>query len=202
MRTTDLGFEPITREVMAFCADRFADICQRWCLVFSDVEIAHEWRSELQVAGMEYVRTGAWIKIGCTPQFTGDRPAAGHESITITHRPGKKRWNGGGSHAVWSVPIVLNRGGNAERVHTTQKPLALMRELVRLFTDPGETVLDCFGGSGTTAVACRDLGRRCIVVEREEKYCALIVERLRQQILLAPAAPQPEQSALDLEATR
>lgn len=201
LRVTDLGFESIKREDIERCADRFADICARWCLIFSDVELCHEWRAELVTGGLEYVRTGAWIKVGCSPQFTGDRPAVGFEAVTIAHPVGKKRWNGGGAHAVWSVPIVLNRGGIQERVHTTQKPIQLMRELVRLFTDPGELVIDCFAGSGTTGVACRELGRRAILIEREEKHCAAIVERLRQPLLpgtVPVAAVEAEQEELGL----
>lgn len=118
-----------------------------------------------------------------TPQFTGDRPATGFEAITICHPKGKKRWNGGGSHAVWSYPIVLNRSGNDPRLHTTQKPEPLMVELVRLFSDPGETILDAFMGSGTTLAAAKRLGRKAIGIEREEKYCEIAAKRLAQGAL-------------------
>lgn len=151
-------------------------------LVFSDVESDHLWRADLEAAGLDYVRTGAWIKVGSTPQFSGDRPATGFEAVTIAHPKGRKRWNGGGHHAVWSHPIVLNRSGNDPRWHTTQKPLSLMDELVSLFSEPGETVLDAFGGSGTTAVSAARLGRRCIVIEQQEKHCESIVKRLSQQV--------------------
>ena len=53
-----------------------------------------------------------------------------------------------------------------------------------LFTDEGETVLDPFAGSGTTGRACKDLGRKCILIEREEKYCDVIIRRMRQERLL------------------
>lgn len=86
-------------------------------------------------------------------------------------------------HAVWSVPIVLDRGRNGARLHTTQKPDSLMRSLVDLFTDPGETILDPFAGSGTTLVAAAYLGRRAIGVEREERYCEVIAKRLEERAL-------------------
>src|SRR5690606_5164764 len=93
------------------------------------------------------------------------------------------RWNGGGTHAVWSHPIVLNRTGSDPRLHTTQKPEPLLLELVALFSDPGDTILDPFSGSGTTLVAARRLGRRAIGIEREERYCEVIAQRLAQGAL-------------------
>lgn len=182
-RTVDLGFEHLTADVRAACATEFARLAARWVLVFSDVESDHLWRDDLVAAGLDYVRTGAWIKVGSTPQFSGDRPATGFEAITIAHPKGRKRWNGGGKHAVWSVPIVLDRGRKGERLHTTQKPFPLMQSLVDLFSDDGETILDPFAGSGTTLLAAKQLGRKSIGIEQSEAYCEIIAKRLSQGVL-------------------
>lgn len=178
-RNVDLGFEHLTPELRETCAREFARLAIRWVLVFSDVESGHLWRSGLEAAGLDYVRTGAWIKLGSTPQFSGDRPATGFEAVTICHPKGRKRWNGGGKHAVWAVPIVLDRGRKGERLHTTQKPAPLMAALVDQFTDPGETILDAFAGSGTTLLAASHAGRRGIGIERDERYCEVIAKRLQ-----------------------
>lgn len=182
-RNVDLGFDHLSSELRAICADQFARIAQRWVLVFSDVESDHLWRDDLAAAGLDYVRTGAWVKVGATPQFSGDRPATGFEAVTIAHPKGRKRWNGGGKHAVWTHPIVLDRGRNGSRLHTTQKPQELMHELVGLFTDEDETILDPFAGSGTTLAAARMLGRRSIGIEASEKYCEVIAKRFDQGVL-------------------
>ena len=67
------------------------------------------------------------------------------------------------------------------RAHPNQKPVKLIRYL--LSKHPGHTILDPFMGSGTTLRAAKDLGRRCIGVEIEEKYCQIAVRRLEQSVL-------------------
>lgn len=181
-RTRDLAFEPLTPKLRAGAAQQFARLARRWVLVFSDLEGVDAWRQDLEWAGLEYVRCGIWVKLGCTPQLTGDRPGNGCEAIVIAHqtssrgKPIRKRWNGGGLPATWSHPIVLDRGHNGARVHTTQKPLGLMRDLVELFSDPGELVADAFTGSGTTGIACRLLGRRFLGFEMDAA-CARLAQR-------------------------
>jgi site-specific DNA-methyltransferase (adenine-specific) len=177
-RSADLGFPAITPEEMAETSRHLARVTRRWVLVFSDMESTADWRRCLVAAGLDYVRTGVWVKLGATPQFTGDRPAPGFEAITIAHPKGKKRWNGGGTNAVWTHAIELNRGGGNERLHTTQKPLPLLLELVSLFSDPGETILDPYAGSGTTGVAALRLGRRFLGAEKDVAYAQTASERL------------------------
>jgi len=181
-RANELGFDALTADVRSACAVEFARLSRRWVLAFSNVEMCHEWAGDLESAGLDYVRTLAWVKLAATPQFTGDRPAAGFETITLVHPKGRKRWNGGGRQGVYSHRVAGNQpGGDGLRVHTTQKPEDLMLDLVRDFTDPGETILDAFAGSGTTGVACLRLGRNFIGIERDEKYFALACERLRAE---------------------
>jgi DNA modification methylase len=186
-RSREFGFSAMTRDLRNHCSYQLSRLTRRWTLVFSDVESSGLWRDALVFATNEYVRTGAWIKVNCTPQFTGDRPAVGFEAITIVHPLGKKRWNGGGRPAVWEHTVLAGNGTIAReggRFHSAQKPLSLMRELVTLFTDHGETILDPFMGSGTTLRAAKDLGRKAIGIEIEERYCEIAAKRLAQEVLL------------------
>lgn len=194
----DFGFGALSPELMEFAAREFARLTRRWVLVFSDERIPHLWRAELEAAGLEYVRTGIWVKIGAAPQFTGDRPACGYENITICHPPGRKRWNGGGGQAIWRETICHDRP-DERRIHTAQKPLALMMRLVTLFTDPGELVCDPFAGGATTLVACRRLGRRGIGIELDEAICEAAARRLslEPEPLFVPEAPAPPPLTLE-----
>jgi DNA modification methylase len=70
------------------------------------------------------------------------------------------------------------------RLHPTQKPLALFRWCLTLPWAKGAiTILDPFAGSGTTLRAAKDLGRRAIGIEIEEKYCEIAANRLQQGVL-------------------
>lgn len=71
-------------------------------------------------------------------------------------------------------------GKEKERYHPTQKPVGLFSELLNGYSDEGLIILDTYGGSGTTMVACEQLSRQCRMIEIEPKYCAVILERMAQ----------------------
>lgn len=63
------------------------------------------------------------------------------------------------------------------KVHPTMKPLELIGNYIQISSNPGGFVLDPFGGSGTTLIACEKLGRRCLMMEKEPKYMNIIIDR-------------------------
>jgi site-specific DNA-methyltransferase (adenine-specific) len=182
-----LTFPPITEEQRTESARQMARVARRWILVFCQLEGAMKWRAALEDAGAVYKRTCLWVKPDGKPQYSGDRPGIGYESIVACHAPGRSTWNGGGSHGVF----VVNKSGDPRTGHQTQKPLALMELLVRLFSDKGELILDPFAGSGTTGVAAIRQGRRFLGWELNGEYVAIARKRL---------AVAREQLQLDLEA--
>jgi DNA modification methylase len=191
-----LDFAPITADVRVAVAREIARVARRWILVFCQAEAVGSWRDALVEAGAKYKRACVWVKPDGQPQLTGDRPGMGYESIACGHTEGRSRWNAGGKVGVYTFAI---KGDGTERVHPTQKPIALMEALVRDFTDHGELICDPFAGSGTTGVACIRNGRRFIGWERDPKYHAVATRRLsgaREQLGLLDARPaeaqQPE----------
>lgn len=82
----------------------------------------------------------------------------------------KHRWSG------------LVRAGNRDeellkRVHPTQKPVGLLVQILEDFSKKGQLILDPYGGSGSTLIACEKLGRKCRMMEIEPFYCDVIIRR-------------------------
>lgn len=191
-----LGFAHLDPKLQRKVAAEVARVTKRWVLVFCTVEMQRDWSEALEHFRLQHVRTGVWVKPNAAPQFTGDRPSAGWEAIEIAHPKGKKRWNGGGHSAVWTHAIATG-SYRGDRVHSAEKPVALMLDLVRLFTDPGEMVIDPFAGSGTTGVACVRLGRRFMGAELDAKMAEHARARLEAERLgLSLAARRMKQEPL------
>lgn len=187
-----LPFAAIDEDTRCGVALQMARVTRRWVLVFCQTEAAQPWAQALVAGGLDYVRTMIWVKPDGQPQFTGDRPGVGYESIVVAHHPGRKRWNGGGRTGVFVENKGAGRAPGSPAPHPTTKPLPLMRELVELFSDPGELVLDPFAGSGSTGVACNQLGRNFIGWELNDEYHAIATRRLNGD----EAKPRPEQPSL------
>jgi len=100
---------------------------------------------------------------------SGGAPAKGlampsaHETIFHTWK-GRRYLNHGKDNVFRDIP----RTSHTERVHTAQKPVELIKQMIELASDPGDTVLDPFGGSGTTAIAAALTGRKGIAIEKSD----------------------------------
>lgn len=82
-------------------------------------------------------------------------------------------------------PTSILKSANDTGHHPTQKPVALMKYLIRTYTNPGDVVLDNCMGSGTTGVACANTGRRFIGIEKEPKYFEIARARLDEAVYSA-----------------
>ena len=78
--------------------------------------------------------------------------------------------------------VIKFSNDNHGSLHPTQKPVALMEYLVKTYTNENETVLDFTMGSGTTGVACKNLNRNFIGIERDDKYFDISVKRIRGEL--------------------
>ncbi len=77
-----------------------------------------------------------------------------------------------------SVQCFNNRAKGSRGLHPTQKPIELCEYLIKTYTDEGDTVLDNCMGSGTTGVACKNLNRNFVGIEKEKKYFDIARARL------------------------
>lgn len=96
------------------------------------------------------------------------------KSSNYGQQPGAFIVSNGDRYPVTTIEFQRDR----DKLHPTQKPVALFAYLIQTYTNPGEVVLDFCAGSGTTAVAAEMTGRKWVCIEKEEKYCELIAKRL------------------------
>ena len=83
-------------------------------------------------------------------------------------------WRGGKAESdIWS----LSRGATSEYVHPTQKPVELLERALNNSSKAGDVVIDSFGGSGSTLIACEKTGRSARLMDLDQKYCDVIIKR-------------------------
>jgi hypothetical protein len=161
-----------------------------WFIAFCTPEGVAPWADAINASDMKYKRACIWVKPDAKPQMNGQGPAAGYESfVTAWGGRGFSSWNAGGKRGVYTHLVnAPDRDGR----HKTEKPRRLMAEIIEDFTNPGDTILDPFMGSGTTGVAALQLGRRFIGIEKDPRWYAVAVERIAEasrQALLFPEEP-------------
>jgi site-specific DNA-methyltransferase (adenine-specific) len=88
------------------------------------------------------------------------------------------------TNKIGSLPtVIVSCDGPENNGHPCAKPIRAIKGFVRLGSLLGETILDPFMGSGTTLRAAKDLGRKAIGIEIEEKYCEIAAQRMSQEVL-------------------
>jgi len=98
----------------------------------------------------------------------------------MTYLPSMSRVELAWTNADIPAKYIMINSNNSNRVHPTQKPVSLMKWCIELFTNPTDTILDPFMGSGTTGVACVQTGRNFIGIEIEEKYFNIAEKRIAE----------------------
>lgn len=90
------------------------------------------------------------------------------------------RWNGGNTTPnIWRIPKIIPTAAE----HPTAKPVELMAKIISIHSNTGDIVLDPFMGHGPTLVAAKQLNRRAIGIEIEERYCEIAAKRLSQEVM-------------------
>ena len=164
-----------------FDAEQATDLHRRfvsapWIVAFGD-HVSFAWNeSAANNAGRYCFAPVIWIR-GNGPRFQGDGPCCAAEYICVSRPRGNCK--------IGSLPgfyDINNLRGGQGQIVTGQKPLGLMRAIVRDYTKPGDLVVDPFCGGGTTALACAYESRRCITSEMDPDTYALAVKRLERDL--------------------
>ena len=127
-----------------------------------------------------------WYKTNPTPYFGGSFKKDTEYCLYFHNNNKVKRiWNNKlQPPSIYNVVYTSTKGAGVKdnketggKVHPTMKPLELIGNYIQISSNPGGFVLDPFGGSGTTLIACEKLGRRCLMMEKEPKYMNVIIDR-------------------------
>lgn len=131
----------------------------------------------LETAKFKQIRFIEWIKTNPVPLNSKTNYLTNSREIAVLGvKGGKPTFNSEYDNGVYKYPICHDKG----RFHPTQKPLDLIRELVRKHSNDGNTVLDCFSGSGTTAVAAMLENRSFLGCELDAAYYLKSLERINE----------------------
>ena len=125
----------------------------------------------------------AWIKSNPVPSFRKVNWLSASEFVWVGSKGDCKLKNFLQQKEMHNNMTTPNKSSYGKTEHPTEKPLRVIERFIKVNTIKGDLVLDCFGGSGTTALACKQLGRNYIIIEKEEKYIKIIKERLSQEVL-------------------
>jgi site-specific DNA-methyltransferase (adenine-specific) len=181
--------------------DEFQRFCKEWLnLLFYSLSTQSRFYAVVSDRMLWWFRnsaeqsgfTWAQLLVWCKPNLASGRIGGDWNSMSewiLLFRKGKRSpmLNGIDSASVnthnWMVipSPQSNWNGQEQKQHIAQWPVELPMKLIG--RTPGDTVLDPFCGSGSTLVAAKDLGRRAIGVEIEEKYCEIAAKRLGQEVL-------------------
>ena len=165
----------------------------------------------LQELGFWFLNDVVWIKTNPMPNFRGTRFNNAHETLlwaakskdskVTFHYKAMKSFNDDlQMRSDWYIPVCSGNERvrhNGQKAHSTQKPAELLYRVLLSTTNPGDVVLDPFMGSGTTGVVAKQLGRRFIGIEKEQKYVDIATERishivpLQKHLLTYPVERKP-----------
>jgi len=154
----------------------------------------------MQDLGFWILNDVIWFKTNPMPNWLGVRMTNATETliwavrdrgvksyifnIDEARRYSLKDWGNKLAYNVWRIPICSGeerlKDERGKRLHPTQKPEELLERIISISTRPGDIILDPMAGTGTTGAVAMRLGRKFILIEKEERYVNAIKERLKR----------------------
>lgn len=190
----------VPEEVEELCewVDR---VCRWWFVCFND-HTGSAWIRDAMVARDWYVFAPVvWVKRNPVPRFNADGPTCSAEHITVARRkvilPKERRGSRPGDYR---TTVVSNLG--PDLIVTGQKPVDLMRRIIRDYTIPGDLIVDPYAGSGTTLAAARVEGRSCLGSEIDPTRHGLASKRISLAFTpsLFPSTSPSDEPVANMEA--
>jgi modification methylase len=191
------AYDHFTHEWLSACRRVLKPTATLW--VIGTYHNIHRVGAILQTLGYWILNEIVWIKSNPMPNFRGVRFTNAHETLLWAARSRSARYTFH-HHAMkslneelqmrsdWTLPVCSGKErlrSDGEKVHSTQKPEALLYRVILSSSDPGDLVLDPFFGSGTTGAVAKRLGRRWIGIEKDRAY----VQAARRRIDDVPEPP-------------
>lgn len=169
------GLEIVIRECFRVLKDGGTMIC------FYDLWKIETLKSYLEAAGFVQIRFIEWIKTNPVPINSKINYLTNSREVAVLGvKKSKPTFHSEYDNGIYRYPICQDKG----RFHPTQKPLALIADLINKHSNEGEIVLDCFAGSCTTGVAAVLNNRQFIGCELDAEYYKKAVQRLKDCNLL------------------
>ena len=171
MRTKSARFDMLKNDDSFLDIAPVIDACSYgWVFVWTSWKVLTKWIDQFSSFGYPTNQV-IWYKPGGGIGDLKRTFASDYETALVWHRGSELTGKRIGS--VWKV----SKDGAAEYLHPTQKPVALAEEALDKTTKTGWLILDLFGGSGSTLIACEKTGRHARLMELDPKYCDVIVKR-------------------------
>lgn len=177
------SYDRFTREWLSACRRVLKDDGTIW--VIGSYHNIYRVGSILQDMGFWFLNDVVWVKTNPMPNFRGARFTNAHETMLWCKKTKDQKKYTFHYHAMkmandekqmrsdWEISLCTGSERltvNGEKLHTTQKPEALLYRVLLASSNPGDVVLDPFFGTGTTGAVAKKLGRSFIGIEREDKY--------------------------------
>lgn len=181
----NVAYEGKTKDALTIKNDKFREFLTAAVSVLKEGGAFYIWFASREHCNFETALNESGLEVRQELIWKKNTMVLGRQDYQWKHEPCLYGWKDGASHNWYSdrcqtTVLEFNKPArNGE--HPTMKPVELFAYQIKNSTKKGETVLDLFGGSGTTIIACEQTGRTAYCMELDERYCDVIIKRYERR---------------------